>query len=530
MSRWNRGWKNFLAAAGLCAVVAVGVPVISLPAEAATPAVDGVNVRNNPSTDEDNVIGSLSLGDEITILDTQTADDGYTWYYVQLDNGNTGWVRSDLISAEESELPSGSESGESGDTEASESDAVAEEDTQTPDGEDAQTAEEVTTQDASANTTADSTDIAAVTDPTTDPNSSFSTQYLTGDDGVSSWYVVNDNTGERIRISDLGNGGETTTKSSGSGWKAFAIVMTLIAIALAAFSLFLLKSIRDGRSKSTHGRSMTDADNGDDFDEEDTYYFEDDDDEPGDTDAKSQSTAGEDTEENSTDDAGEDGSKDSHYGEPAAVEHVTDAEEIPAGQIPVGESAKEDEDGAVYEEEEEPELSDEEFSYEDEAEEADEEDYEDEYDDEYFEEGETPKKNGFIGFVHKFLGRDSKEDSEEQAFDEDSFAEDEEPEEFDEFKEYPEDIDLLPKEEPEEDSGDDFAEDITFEDEEITEDYHNGRTRLSMQRIMKNVPENYDEDIPEEEFDEDQDTLEDDLFDDEDDDMEYSFLGTRHRK
>ena len=65
--------------------------------------VDGVVIRNDASTDA-GAIGTLDEGAEVTILDAIDGDDGYVWYYVQLDNENTGYIRSDLVDASEEEL------------------------------------------------------------------------------------------------------------------------------------------------------------------------------------------------------------------------------------------------------------------------------------------------------------------------------------------------------------------------------------------------------------------------------------------
>lgn len=533
MNRRNRGWKNFLAAAGLCAAVAVGALGMSVPAEAATAAADGVNVRNDPSSEGDNIIGSLSQGDEVTILNSEEADDGYTWYYIQLDNGNTGWVRSDLISADESEIGDASGNDDSDSQETQNADVQAEEDTQTDEGNASETSESSAQDAAVTAATSGGTAVSASavsSDPTTDPNSSYSTQFLTGDDGVSCWYVVNDATGEKVKISDLQNGTSAAVKRSGSGWRVFAIIMLLIAIALAAFVLFLLKSIRGGRSKSTHGRVARDAEDQDAFaDDEDEYYFEDDDDE--DKDSSVQSALREDEEEipDVEDDETaqdeplyEDASAKTSDGQTGsqkkakteeAVEHITDAEEIPAGETPDYTDTPQEQESAVYTEDEDQDSGD--------------------YfgdDEEYYDEEETPKKGGFRNFMRRILGGDSKEDREEQYYDEET--DEDEPEEFDEFKEYPEDVDLLPRDDTDKSGEADYAEDITFEDDELEENHDSGRTRLSMQRVMKNSSGNGDDDeIPDEdsEYDDDSDNPEDDLFDEDDDDMEYSFLGTRNR-
>ena len=82
---------------------------------------------------------------------------------------------------------------------------------------------------------------------------------------------------------------------------------------------------------------------------------------------------------------------------------------------------------------------------------------------------------------------------------------------------YPEDIDLLPRENhPDEDFPDD---DELMEDDAADQ---GDRGRLTMQKVMKNVKYN-------EADSDDMDELSDSLFND-DDDMEYSFISSTRRK
>ena len=127
-----------------------------------------------------------------------------------------------------------------------------------------------------------------------------------------------------------------------------------------------------------------------------------------------------------------------------------------------------------------------------------------------------------MGFIQKIFGSDSKEDDDEY----DDFDDyDDEPvrREFAEFKDYPEDIDLLPRENLPELSDE---EDDAFADAEADPE-ESGRGRLTMQKVMKNVRKNDADTV----FDEtsDMDDLSDSLFDD-DDDMEYSFISSTRRK
>ena len=103
MSKWSKGIRKMLSAAGISFLIAANAMVMPLCASAATAVTDGVMIRNDAST-EAGIIGSLNEGDEVTILDVVQSGDGYAWYYIELENGNTGYVRSDLLNASEEEL------------------------------------------------------------------------------------------------------------------------------------------------------------------------------------------------------------------------------------------------------------------------------------------------------------------------------------------------------------------------------------------------------------------------------------------
>ena len=95
MSKWSRKVKRVLSAVGISVLIAVNAASFSMNASAATIIADSVMIRDDASTDA-GIIGSLNEGDEVTIVDQVTDGEGYIWYYVQLENGNYGYVRSDL--------------------------------------------------------------------------------------------------------------------------------------------------------------------------------------------------------------------------------------------------------------------------------------------------------------------------------------------------------------------------------------------------------------------------------------------------
>ena len=91
MDKWDRKIKKTLLAASISILIAAITAAFPMFAEAATIIADSVMIRDDASTDA-GIIGSLNEGDEVTIVDQVTDGEGYVWYYVQLENGNYGYV------------------------------------------------------------------------------------------------------------------------------------------------------------------------------------------------------------------------------------------------------------------------------------------------------------------------------------------------------------------------------------------------------------------------------------------------------
>ena len=123
MDKWDRKIKKTLLAASISILIAAITAAFPMFAEAATIVSDSVMLRDDASTDA-GIIGSLNEGDEVTIVDQVTDGEGYVWYCVQLENGNYGYVRSDLVSADENELMIGRDQ-ESDDQESTQEQADA---------------------------------------------------------------------------------------------------------------------------------------------------------------------------------------------------------------------------------------------------------------------------------------------------------------------------------------------------------------------------------------------------------------------
>ena len=586
MSKWRKKFGKILTAAGISAFIAVSSLAIPIAASAARINGDGVTIRNDASTDA-GAIGTLDEDTKVTLLEAIDGDDGYVWYYVQLENENTGYIRSDLVDASEEELAAigaGQPQNEQAQEPETEEKKVEEPQQEEP-AQDKPAGEEKP-QEATTAATAPAKTGDGEYDATKDPNAAFRVSYETDENGNGEWYVYNDDNGSKWKVSDLqGQGGAAAGVKGVSGiWRTLAILFGIIAIALAAFVLFLLKSIREGRSKTTRGRALEAAAAGYDDEEEDEYYIEDDDDEIPDEYADEDADEDYEEEELPADEDPESGLK-ADEKEPEAEESAKkpvrtpdstitmdlpaepEITEIPAEEIEAAIAAttaqlekniSENEAGndsvpssepgpAVsaakasvdqmsdgtgdpesYDEEPDEVFEDEDYAEEDEGYEEDyeEEDYEDdeEEEDNSRRKSRSSSKGGFFGFLKKMFGTDSKEDAEDEGEDFDDYDDEPEEHEFDEFKEYPEDIDLLPRDnEPVEDQ--DFDEEEDFSDQDA-DTAGSERGRLSMQRVMKNV--SYKEE--EADFSDDDDDLSDSLFED-DDDMEYSFISnTRNKK
>ena len=589
MGNWSKKISKVLTAAGISAIIAVSSIAMPIEAFAARTVTDNVMIRNEPST-EGGIIGSLNEGDEVTILDVMQSGDGFPWYYIQLENGATGYVRSDLIEADDSELAAFRDNGQE-ETQAEEPEAVEEEE---PAEETAGTEEAAPEEPESAPAQEETAPANTGTegyDATKDPNANFRAGYEQEADGTVTWYVYNDDNGSKVRISDLQaqeNAAEAGKGGSGI-WRTLAIIFGILSAALVAFVVFLLKQIRDGRSKTTRGRALDAAAAARDAEEEEEFFFEDD--EPEEDNIEDEETDAEETEDEITDDIDEDAeeakdpvsddaqtvmsdstitkevpeeaepteipteeieaaiaattaqleeniSKDeAEAAEDAADEEVIeeepadDSEEEFAEDIEETEEA-EDESGDYedddYEEEEYDDYEEDEDAGSEEFDDEDE-DYEDEdYEDEEESESRTARRSAAKGGFFGFLKKMFGSDSDEDAEDPDDGGDfDDYDDESDdhEFDEFKEYPEDIDLLPREESDDSDYLEEDDYSDEDAGQD-DGERGRLSMQRVMKNV--SYKEEESDFYREGDPNDLSDSLFED-DDDMEYSFISSRKK-
>ena len=216
MSKWRKKFGKILTAAGISAFIAVSSLAIPIAASAARINGDGVTIRNDASTDA-GAIGTLDEGAEVTILDAIDGDDGYVWYYVQLENGNTGYIRSDLVDASEEELATIG-AGQPQEEEPAQEEPAGEEKPQ-----------EATTAATAPAQTGDGEYDAAK-----DPNAAFRLSYDTDENGNGEWYIHNDDNGSKWKVSDLTDHDEPAAKGRNQ-----AVPIAIVLFVLCCISVIL---------------------------------------------------------------------------------------------------------------------------------------------------------------------------------------------------------------------------------------------------------------------------------------------------
>ncbi|MDO5132099.1 MAG: SH3 domain-containing protein, partial [Eubacteriales bacterium] len=296
--RRGAGRLTVLIAALLVAVLA------AVPAAAATVTASDVMIRNSGEERNDNIIGSLNEGDKVTVISQSTDKSGIEWYYIELPNGNRGYVKAQWIDnngeeVETSQTPAAAQqtqeeekqpeqqdsSGQGGEAESGQNWDAAEE---TPAGEDADeegiddwTEEDAEMLNAAPVTDGSGADGAAADaqeggesiaegqeapaaeeenayNPYTDPNAQYNISFITEKDGTGSWYVYNYDTDKRIRLSDLDkmSDAEQAARKSASSAGIWRMIACILMVLLAALLIFLYLALRNtGRPSPRAGRA-----------------------------------------------------------------------------------------------------------------------------------------------------------------------------------------------------------------------------------------------------------------------------------
>ena len=218
----KRNQKVRVLAIVLVAAMLLSIIGASITSFAATATVGGtnVNVREETSTGS-SIVGTANTGDTFEVGEPETASDGSKWYKVTLSNGNTGYIRSDLISVSE--------------------DTASSEETPQP-----------TSNSEPTPTTPEETEAA---EPEETPQESEKYQLVNVPDasGNAVWYVYDYEDGLRIKVEDLSQydtikaNADKYEKSSGR-YRTLLIIFAILLVAMLAALAFLIMRLRDAMS------------------------------------------------------------------------------------------------------------------------------------------------------------------------------------------------------------------------------------------------------------------------------------------
>lgn len=211
-----------MLAAAVSLTVGLSLMSITALATATGTTSDNVNVRSTAST-SGSIVGTISPGQSVEVTGEEQDASGQTWYAVTLSNGQTGFVRGDLISV----------SGTYGEEEAPVEETPAADPTPAEGGDDAQTAA------PAAQQSSEQYQLVYTPDPQT---------------GENTWYLYFTEDGTRMKVSEIQSLAEELEKAENSqndSAKRFRLLMIifLILFLLAAGACVLLfLRLRDAMS------------------------------------------------------------------------------------------------------------------------------------------------------------------------------------------------------------------------------------------------------------------------------------------
>lgn len=214
------------AAAVMSAAIALGTPVLSLTALAATGTVtgDAINVRSDASTSS-SIVGTANAGDVLDVGDSKDDDSGNTWYQVTLSDGSTGYIRNDFINVTEDEPE---ETPEEADTEEEE------------------TPEETDTSSAGVTQTGD-----------------YQVVQAPDDDDNLVYYLYNNVAGERMKISDIEalqsrvTEAEKNAANAGNRYRIVIVALAVLLVLALAGCVTLFLRLRDAMTNGHRERDLT---------------------------------------------------------------------------------------------------------------------------------------------------------------------------------------------------------------------------------------------------------------------------------
>ena len=446
-----------LIAALTAAVLLAVVPVMAK----STVTGSDVMIRNSAEEkngEKNNIIGSLNLGDKVTVKSKTTDASGQEWYLVELPNGNTGYVKAQWVDVDGASVETQAQEEQKQEEQKPEEqkpeadEQKAEEDTAVPEGapdeEPVETTgiEDWTVEDA-GNETVEADDNTEASDdgeqaqapdteedqktpevdngdaydPFTDPNAQYSINYVTEKDGTGNWYIFNYDTNKRIRLGDLkelSDAQATAQKNASSTgiWRTIACILLILVIALLIFLYLIIKRNSPGggapsrRSRRQRRTVEEEEDEDDDF-----YYTGEDSDVTGETGEAVISGAAL-KQEAEDEEAREVSSKRAKKASGKAVkEDVPDPEEEddaedydPDEEEDEAEEIDDDPDEELYDDYDEDLMEDEDGEYDD-------------------EEDQSSGGGGFLGFFKNIFSRDGLDDDydeEDDEIEDDDFEED----------------------------------------------------------------------------------------------------------
>ena len=222
--------KTIIAAGALAAALACAAPAASFTALAATGTVTGddINVRSEAST-SGSIVDTVSTGDTVTVGESAEDDSGATWYYVTLSDGTTGYIRSDFLTVTEDDETS---------------------------------SEETSSEETSDDDTTDS----AVTDATEEADSDtggYQIVLAPDEDGNNTYYLYDNNAGERMKISDISLLQEEVNEANQEAadvkntYTMYLIILIAAVVILVIVCIVLVIKLRDAVANGPRERDLT---------------------------------------------------------------------------------------------------------------------------------------------------------------------------------------------------------------------------------------------------------------------------------
>ena len=291
MKNTGRPQKYIFRLTALAAVFTAILLMTFTSVSAATINADDITIRNTAEdkSDYSNSIGVLQQGDRVKVLFWTTDSSGNEWYYVELENGNRGYVKAQWVdlgveeaveeesAARENGVPVIDDEDTAGREEdadreeaagqeggAAEDEAVPDDDGRTRDDQeqsagtpaaDDETAGSVSDEDE-ASDTQDASHVGngQENDPYTDPNAKYGINFATEEDGTGHWYIYNYDTDKRIRIGDLEklSDAEAAAQKNAAAagmWRAIACILIVTQILTIILLLVLIRSLSSALKK-----------------------------------------------------------------------------------------------------------------------------------------------------------------------------------------------------------------------------------------------------------------------------------------